>query len=132
MEDAKERPFPRRLIPATIRAMSPYPKDLEVRGDYFSSGIWTRRAGGLLRGKMVSHGDLALPDGLASQFTEWLRRHDLHGRKPGFDVGTFDATGRALAKSLQELVGSSTRVNYAAITAPSLFGWIRSGFRRKP
>lgn len=132
MADSKERPFPRRPFPATIQPMLPYPKDLEVRGDYHSSGIWTRRAAGLLRGKMVSHGDLSLPDGLASQFTEWLRRHDLHGRKPGFDVGTFDATGRALAKSLQELVGSSTRVNYSAIKPPSLFGWIRSRFRRKP
>ena len=110
--------------------MSPYPKDLEVRGEYFSSGIWTRRAAGLLRGKMVSHGDLALPDGLSSQFTEWLKRHDLHGRKPGFDVGTFDATGLALAKSLQDLVGPSTRVKYAATRPRSLLGWIRSRFRR--
>jgi hypothetical protein len=109
--------------------MTPYPKALEVCGDYFSTGIWTRRAAGLLRGKMVSHGDLELPGPLAAQFTEWLRRHDLHGRKPGFDAGTFDAMGMALAKRLQDLVGPATKVHYAAIRPRSFRGWIRARFR---
>jgi hypothetical protein len=81
---------------------------------------------------MVSHVDLGLPDGLASQFTEWLKRHDLHGRKPGFDVSTFDSMGTALARDLQEVVGPSTKVRYQAIKPLSLLGRIRSTFRRKP
>src|SRR6187401_2052452 len=85
-ESGDNEGVPRKLTPR-CSLKSAYPTALDVRGDYFSSGIWTRRAAGLLRGRMVSHGDLGLPDALASQFTEWLRRRDLHGRKPGFDVG---------------------------------------------
>jgi hypothetical protein len=123
--------FPRGIA-ARCSTISSNPKYLEVRGEYFSSGIWTRRAAGLLRGRMVSHIDLALPDGLASQFTEWLRRHDLHGRKPGFDVVTFDAMGMALARGLQDLVGPSTTVSYAATKPLSIRGWIRSKIRHRP
>jgi hypothetical protein len=111
--------------------MSPYPKALDVRGEYFSSGIWTRRAAGLLRGRMIPYGDLELPDKLASQFTEWVRRHDLHGKKPGFDVGTFDSIGIALAKDLQGIVGPATTVRYQTITPRSFLGRIRSLFRRR-
>jgi hypothetical protein len=78
---------------------------------------------------MVGHVELGLPDGLAAQFTEWLRRHDLHGRKPGFDVTTFDSMGIALARDLQELVGPSTTVRYQTIAPLSLLGRIRSVFR---
>jgi len=108
-----------------------YPKALDVRGDYFSSGIWTRRAAGLLRGRMISHGDLGLPDKLASQFTEWLKRHDLHGRKSGFDVGTFDSIGVALARDLQGIVGPSTRVRYQPIVPRSFLARIGSIFRHR-
>ena len=80
---------------------------------------------------MVSHGDLGLPDGLASKFTEWLRRHDLHGRKPGFDVGTFDSMGSALARDLQGVVGPSTKVRYHAIAPFSFLGRINSLFRHR-
>jgi len=109
--------------------MSLYPKKLEVRGDYFSSGIWTRTAAGFVRGTMVSHSDLALPEELASKFTEWLRRHDLHGRKPGFNVITFDAMGTALARDLQDLVGPVTKVRYAAIQPSSILRWIGARIR---
>ena len=119
-------------IPQRCATISPYPGNLEVRGEYFSSGIWTRRAAGLLRGKMLSHGDLALPEELAAQFTEWLRRHDLHGRKPGFNLVTFDAMGSALARGLQDLVGPSTRVRYTPTRPLSILGWIRSAVRRGP
>ena len=112
--------------------MSRYPKSLEVRGDFFSSGIWTRRAAGLLRGKMVSYEDLALSEELASRFVEWLRRHDLHGRKSGFDVFTFDAMGMALARDLQDLVGPLTTVHYSGTKPASIFRWIRSKFQRRP
>ena len=110
--------------------MSSYPRKLEVRGEYFSSGIWIRRAGGLLHGKMVTHSDLALPEELASRFTEWLRRHDLHGRKAGFDVVTFDAMGTALARDLQDLVGPLTNVQYAKAGPTSILRWISSRLRR--
>jgi hypothetical protein len=80
---------------------------------------------------MISHGDLGLPDKLASQFTEWLRRHDLHGRKPGFDVGTFDSIGVALARDLQGIVGSSTHVRYQPIVPRSFLGRIGSIFRHR-
>jgi hypothetical protein len=115
-----------------------YPKTLEVRGEYSSSGIWARKAGGLLRGAMVSHGDLALPEELASRFREWLRRHDLHGRKSGFDVLTFDAIGMKLTRDLQELVGPLTQVNFAPVAAEdrwngrSIVRWIASWFRPRP
>ncbi|HLY12084.1 MAG TPA: hypothetical protein VKW04_22470 [Planctomycetota bacterium] len=110
--------------------MSAYPKNLEVRGGYFSSGIWTRRAAGLLRGKMLSYGDLSLPEELASRFAEWVKRHDLHGRKEGFDVFTFDAMGRGLANDLQRLVGPSCHVHYAGVfPSPSLLGRIVARFR---
>jgi len=112
--------------------ISPCPKNLEVRGEYFSSGIWTRRAAGLLRGKMLSHEDLGLPEELAAQFTEWLRRHDLHGRKPGFNVVTFDAMGSVLARGLQDLVGPSSHVRYAATRAPSILDWIKSSLPSGP
>jgi len=118
--------------------MPQYPKTLEVRGDYSSSGIWTRKAGGLLRGAMVSHGDLALPEDLASRFREWLRRHDLHGRKAGFDVPTFDAIGLELTRDLQELVGPLTQVNFSPVAAEgrwkgrSIARWIASKFRHRP
>jgi hypothetical protein len=79
---------------------------------------------------MISHGELALPDELASLFAEWLRRHDLHGRKPGFDVVTFDATGAALARHLQALVGPACTVRYAPTRPASLLGWFRSRTRR--
>ena len=108
--------------------LQPYPK-LEVRGEYHSSGIWTRRAAGLLRGKMVSHADLELPEELAARFTEWLRRHDLHGRKSGFDIQTFDVMGSVLAKDLQVQVGPSTRVQYTATRPTSIFRWIGSRLR---
>jgi len=121
----------RRLTPRCFLKSS-YPKALEVRGDYFSSGIWTRRATGLLRGRMVSHADLELPDKLASQFTEWLRRHDLHGKKPGFDVVTFDSIGSSLARDLQGIVGPSTKVRYQAIAPLSILGRISSIFRHRP
>jgi hypothetical protein len=81
---------------------------------------------------MVSHADLALPDGLAALFTEWLKRHDLHGRKPGFDVATFDSTGIDLAKRLQVMVGPSTKVRYHSTTPLSVLGRIGSLFGRKP
>jgi hypothetical protein len=115
-----------------------YPRTLEVRGDYCSSGIWTRKAGGLFRGAMVSYGELALPDELASRFTEWVKRHDLHGRKSGFDVFTFDAIGRKLARDLQDLVGSPTTVSYGLCEEEhrwnwrSVVRWIASGFHHKP
>jgi hypothetical protein len=119
-------------IPQRCSTIAPYPRNLEVRGEYFSSGIWTRRAAGLLRGKMVNHGDLELPEELAAGFTEWLRRHDLHGRKPGFNVVTFDAMGLALSKGLQDLVGPSTNVRYATTSPLSILGWIRSHIRPGP
>jgi hypothetical protein len=81
---------------------------------------------------MLSHGDLALPEELASQFTEWLRRHDLHGRKPGFNVGTFDAMGSALAKGLQDLVGPSVHVRYSATKPLSILDWIKSSLPSGP
>jgi hypothetical protein len=81
---------------------------------------------------MVGHVELGLPDGLASKFTEWLRRHDLHGRKPGFDLATFDSIGFALAKDLQGIVGPSTRVRYRTMTSPSFLGRISSIFSHKP
>jgi hypothetical protein len=118
--------------------MPQYSKTLEVRGDYSSSGIWTRKAAGLLRGAMVSHGDLALPEELASRFREWLRRHDLHGKKAGFDVSTFDAIGMELARDLQEHVGPLTQVNFAPVATEqrwkgrSIARWIASKFRRRP
>jgi hypothetical protein len=118
--------------------MQQYPKTLEVRGDYSSSGIWTWKAAGFLRGTMVSHGDLALPEELASRFREWLRRHDVHGRKAGFDVATFDAIGMELTRDLQELVGPLTQVNFAPVAAEqrwkarSIARWIASKFRHKP
>jgi hypothetical protein len=118
--------------------MPHYPKTLEVRGDYSSSGIWSRKAAGLLRGAMVHHEDLGLPEELASRFREWLRRHDLHGRKSGFDVVTFDAIGMKLTRDLQELVGPLTHVNFAP-AAPeqrwngrSIVRWIASKFRHRP
>jgi hypothetical protein len=80
---------------------------------------------------MLSHLDLGLPDGLASQFAEWLKRHDLHGRQAGFDMKTFDAMGIALARNLQELTGPSTKVHYRTIAAVSLLGRIRSVFRHR-
>jgi hypothetical protein len=118
--------------------MAFYPKNLEVRGDYSSSGIWTRKAAGLLRGKMLRHVDLDLPEELAARFTEWLKRHDLHGRKAGFDVFTFDAIGVTLTRDLQTLVGPLTRVDYApASDQPRGIGLailrrISSWFRDRP
>jgi hypothetical protein len=118
--------------------MPHYPKTLEVRGDYSSSGIWTRKAAGLLRGGMVSHVDLALPEELSARFSEWLRRHDLHGRKSGFDVVTFDAIGMKLTRDLQALVGQPTEVSYTPFetergwNARSIVRWIASQFRDKP
>jgi hypothetical protein len=118
--------------------MTSYPKNLEVRGDYSSSGIWTRRAAGLLRGTMLSHGELDLPEELAARFTEWLKRHDLHGRKSGFDVLTFDAMGATLTRDLQTLVGPLTRVDYAPASGHprelglSIFRRISSWFRHRP
>jgi hypothetical protein len=118
--------------------MPHYPKALEVRGDYSSSGIWTRKAAGLLRGGMVSHVDLALPEELSARFSEWLRRHDLHGRKSGFDVVTFDAIGMKLTRDLQALVGQPTEVRYTPFdperrwNGRSIVRWIASQFRDKP
>jgi hypothetical protein len=113
-----------------------YPKNLEVSGDYSSSGIWSRKAAGLLRGRMLGHDELGLPEELSSRFTEWLKRHDLHGMKSGFDVSTFDAMGLALSRDLQALVGPLTKVAYAPLSANhrgirgSLLRLIRSTFRR--
>jgi len=118
--------------------MVDYPKHLEVSGDYAGTGIWSRRAGGLVRGTMLPYGDLDLPEELASRFTEWLRRHDLHGRKPGFNVGTFDAMGTTLTRDLQALVGPGTRVVYLPFSSHhrglgiSVFRWVSSWFRHRP
>lgn len=115
-----------------------YPKNLVVSGDYSSSGIWTRKAAGLLQGRMLLHEELALPEELAVRFTEWLTRHDLHGRKSGFDASTFDAMGLALSRDLQALLGPLTRVAYTPFGTAhqgigrSLLRSIHSLFRRRP
>jgi len=79
--------------------------------------------------------ELALPEELSSRFTEWIKRHDLHGRKSGFDVSTFDAMGVTLSRDLQALVGPWTRVDYVPFAAghrgigATLRRLIRSTFR---
>jgi hypothetical protein len=84
---------------------------------------------------MLRHDELGLPEELSSRFTEWIRRHDLHGRKSGFDLSTFDAMGATLSRDLQALVGPLSRVAYVPFAAghrgigASLLRLIRSTFR---